>query len=399
MSLLDSFIQYVKIDTQSDESSESTPSSTNQFSLLHLLEKQLRELGLHPTLDKYGRLYAYLPGNSDYPCIGLCAHVDTASECSGKNVKPQIIVDYNGKNIKLGDSQLSLSPKEYRYLKGLLGKTIITTDGTTLLGADDKAGVAIIMETIKNVQKLKESERYPLSILFTPDEEIGRGAEHFNLKKFKAKYAYTLDGDNPHLLSVENFNAYSAIIKITGRAIHPGDAKGVMINAIMVLTSFISFLPKKMIPSLTSGHEGFNHIVNISGDVEHASASYILRNHNIHKLQQQIKDFRNAQDKCLKLYPGVQISVVFKKQYANMLDILKKNPDAKKHIEKVYKRLNLEYKYEPIRGGTDGATFSFLGCPTPNLGTGSYNHHGRYEYAVLEEMELLVKIATEIFKI
>lgn len=397
--LLDNFLQYVKIDTQSDENSQTSPSSNNQFVLLHLLEKQLRDLGLHPTLDKYGRLYAYLPGNKKYPCIGLCSHIDTASECSGKDVNPQIIKNYDLSDIRLGKSKYILSPQEYPYLRNLKGKTIITTDGNTLLGGDDKAGVAIIIETVKNVLKMKVNERYPLSILFTPDEEIGRGAEHFNLAKFKAKYAYTLDGDNPHLLSIENFNAYSASINITGRSIHPGDAKGIMVNAILVLHDFISFLPKKMIPSLTSGHQGFNHVVEVSGNVESAKASYIIRNHDMKKLEEQMKDFREAQKKCQKLHPQAAINVIFKKQYLNMNSILKKNPDARKHIEKVYKKLGISFEYEPIRGGTDGATFSFLGCPTPNLGTGSYNHHGRFEYAVLEEMAQLVCISTEIFKI
>ncbi len=397
--LLDDFLRYVKIDTQSDENSESTPSTMKQYDLLNLLKKELDALGVECSIDEFGRLYGHIPGNKDYDCVGLCAHVDTALECSGANVKPQIIKDYDLKDIPLGSSGLTLSPSQFPKLNELKGKTIITTDGTTLLGADDKAGVAIIMDVVRNVLSMKENGRRPMAILFTPDEEIGRGPEHFDAKKYGAKYAYTIDGADPKLISVENFNAKAASIVITGKSIHPGEGKGKLVNAILLLNEFISSLPKDMIPYKTEGREGFNHVVAISGDVEHAEAHYILRNHDSLILERQVQEFLFIRDKIQKEYKDAKVEVTIRDQYRNMSEVIDKYPECKVTIEAIYKKLGLPFEYEATRGGTDGATFSFLGCPCPNLGTGSYNHHGRYEFAVLEEMELMSKIATEIYKI
>lgn len=397
--LLERFLNYVSIDTQSDENSNETPSTKKQYDLLHLLQKELNELDVKNELDEFGRLYAWLEGNPDFERIGLCAHVDTAGECSGKNVKPQVIKNYDGKEIKLGNSGLVLSPKEFKKLETLTGKTLITTDGTTLLGGDDKCGVAIIMEVIEKYQQIPVNSRHPIAILFTPDEEIGRGPEHFDPQKFGAKYGYTIDGDDYHFIQIENFNAKKAHIVVEGKSIHPGDAKGTMINAADVIAEFTQLLPKKMVPSKTSGHQGFNHLTDIKGEVEKAEASYILRNHDANKLLKQVKDFEKAQKKLLKKYPGVKIELTIADQYRNMIEIINENPEVKEHIENIYDRLNIKYEFDPIRGGTDGATFSFAGCPCPNLGTGSYNHHGKYEFAVLEEMEKLVEIVTEIYKI
>ncbi len=399
MKLLNRFLNYVKIDTQSNEESETTPSSTNQLNLLNLICKELSELGVDFEMDEYSRVYAHIPGNPKLDSIGVCAHVDTASECSGKNVKPQVITNYDLSDIPLGSSGLFLSPKEYKKLYELKGKTIISTDGTTLLGGDDKAGVAIIMEAVSQLVKKPQNSHHPVSILFTPDEEIGRGADYFNKDKFNAKYAYTIDGDDPKYISIENFNAKSVNVEIIGKSIHPGDAKGVMINAILVLAHFMNLLPKNEIPAKTSGKEGFNHVTNISGEVEYASANYILRNHDQNKLNKQVDDFLKAKEDTLKEFPGASINLTFKDQYKNMYEVISKNDECKKHIEEVYKHLNLPFNYEPIRGGTDGATFSFKGVACPNLGTGSYNHHGRYEFAVVEEMELLVNIVKTIFEI
>ena len=397
--LLDKFLRYVKIDTQSDEESTTSPSSLKQYDLLNLLKEELEKLGVKASLDQYGRLYAKVEGNKAYSNIGLCAHVDTALECSGKDVKPQIISNYDLKDIPLGNSGLKLSTNEFAKLKELKGKTLITTDGTTLLGADDKAGVAIIMEVLENYLKIEPSKRRGLSILFTPDEEIGRGPEHFDPIKYGCEFAYTIDGSEPEAIEIENFNAKSIAIKITGKSIHPGDAKDVMINASLVLAEFMNLLPKDMIPAKTSGREGFNHVVSISGDVENASAHYILRNHDASILAKQVDDFRNIKSKLEKVYPGCAISLQITDQYRNMIEVINKHPECKNHIEKVFNRLGFKYVYKPIRGGTDGATFSFKGVPCPNLGTGSYNHHGRYEFAVLEEMEKMVQIGLEIFKL
>ena len=397
--LLDKFLRYVKIDTQSDDESTLTPSTTKQYDLLNLLKKELDELGVQNELDQYGRLYAKVPGNPSYSNIGLCSHVDTALECSGKDVNPQIITNYDLKDIPLGNSGLVLSKKEFAKLNELKGKTLITTDGTTLLGADDKAGLAIIMEILERYLSLDINKRRGLSILFTPDEEIGRGPEHFDPEKYGCEFAYTIDGADPKYIEIENFNAKAINISITGKSIHPGSAKGVMINASLVLAEFMNSLPKDMIPAKTEKREGFNHVVSISGDVEHASAHYILRNHDAKILERQVNDFLSIKDRLLKEYPGVQIELEISDQYRNMYEIIETKPECKKHIEAVYKRLGYDFEYDPIRGGTDGATFSFKGVPCPNLGTGSYNHHGRYEFAVLEEMEKMVEIGLEIFKL
>ncbi len=396
--ILDDFLRYVKVNTQSSEESLETPSTKIQWDLLKMLEKELKDLGVRCELDSYGRLYGHIDGDSSLDCVGLCAHVDTALECSGKNVNPQVIT-YEGKNIKLGNTDLVLSNKEFPHLNECIGKTLITTDGTTLLGADDKAGVAIIMDVIKNVLKMDLNTRRPLSVLFTPDEEVGRGPEHFSLDKYQAKYAYTIDGASPYEISIENFNAKKADITIYGKSIHPGEAKGKLINASLLAIEFNNLLPKDMIPYMTEKREGFNHLQSINGDTEKVCVSYILRNHDSKILDKQVLDFNNAKLTLEKKYPDAKIEMTIKDQYKNMIEVINANPECKNMIEKVYKSLNIPFYYDPIRGGTDGATFSFKGCPCPNLGTGSYNHHGRYEYAVLEEMELMSKIVTEIYKI
>ena len=396
--LLERFIRYVKIDTQSDDFSETTPTTKKQFDLLNLLKKELDDLGVKNELTKSGRLYAFVPGNKELDAVGVNAHVDTAPDFSGKNVNPQIIEKYDGKTIILGKSGRFLDPNEYKELQGFVGKTLVTTDGTTLLGGDDKAGLTIIMETLENVLKLDPKDRRPMYILFTPDEEVGRGAEELDKEKFKAKFAYTFDGSTPSVINIENFNAKSAFVDVTGKAIHSGYAKGIMINASRVLHEFIEMLPKDAIPEKTEGYEGFNHLDFMSGNVEKAKAGFLLRNHDKIKLEKQAQLFLDIGEKLQKKYPGAKIEVTIKDSYPNMIEEIKKHPEAKNHIENVYKKLGLKLEYKPIRGGTDGATFSSKGCPCPNLGTGSYNHHGPYEYVVLEEMELLVKIGTEIFK-
>ena len=397
--LLDDFIRYVKIDTQSDDESELTPSTLKQYDLLNLLKKELDELKVETKLDEYGRLYAYLEGKEGFDPIGLCAHVDTALECSDKDVKPQIIRDYDGKDIKLGTSGLILSPIDYPKLKECLGKTIVTTDGTTLLGADDKAGIAIIMDVVKRLIKLPKDERRSIGILFTPDEEIGRGPEHFSLKDYRVKYAYTIDGADPKFISIENFYAYSCSIDVFGKSIHPGEGKGKLLNASLILSEFINLLPKEMSPYYTSNREGFNHVVSLSGSVEHANAHIIIRNHDKKILEKQIQDFKDIKKELMERYPELNIELLFKEQYKNMIEVIKDNKDCVSTIENAMRKNNIAFEYEATRGGTDGATFSFLGCPCPNIGTGSYNHHGKFEFAVLEEMLLMSDIAFDIFKI
>lgn len=397
--LLERFLKYVKIDTQSDENSSLTPSTKKQFDLLNVLVDELNQLGVKNELTDTGRLYAFVPGSEKLESIGLCAHVDTAPDFSGKGVNPKVIKAYDGKEIRLGSTDRVLSPNEYPRLNKLIGKTLITTDGTTLLGADDKAGVAIIMEIIEEALELNVYDRRPMYILFTPDEEVGRGAEIFDRSKFKAEFAYTFDGSEPDIINIETFNAKSAQINIVGKAIHPGDAKGIMINAALVLSEFINMLPRNMIPSKTEGHQGFNHLTGIEGNVDKASMNYILRNHSLEKLEKQENTFKKITLKLQKKYPAAKIELKISDSYKNMLGVIANKPECKKHIESVYRNLAIPFQYAPVRGGTDGTTFSYMGCPTPNLGTGSYNHHGPYEFAVLEEMEQLVKIGVEIFRI
>ena len=397
--LLERFIRYVKIDTQSDDFSETTPSTSKQFNILNMLKKELDELKVENELTKTGRLYAFIPGNEKYEAIGVNAHVDTAPDFSGKNVNPEIVKNYDGKRKILGKSGRFLDPEEYPILRKFAGKTMIFTDGTTLLGADDKAGVSIIMESIENLLKLDKNERRPMYILFTPDEETGRGAEEFDTTKFKAKFGYTFDGSSPNVINIENFNAKSAEVNVVGKAIHSGYAKGIMVNASRVINEFISLLPADMIPEKTEGYEGFNHLDYMSGNVEKAKAGFLLRNHDKNKLEEQAQLFRSIGEKLQKKYPSAKIEVTIKDSYSNMLEVIKQKPECKNYIEEVYKRLGIDFEYVPVRGGTDGATFSYKGCPMPNLGTGSYNHHGPYEFLVLEEMETMAKICTEIFKI
>ena len=396
--LLERFIKYVKIDTQSNDSSNTSPSTLKQWDLLNLLKKELDELGVQNELTETGRLYGFIPGNEELDAIGVCAHVDTAPDFSGTNVNPQIIEKYTGKKIVLGDSGRSLDPNEYPILETLKGCTLITTDGHTLLGADDKAGVAIIMETVEAVLKLEQCERRPMYILFTPDEEVGRGAEQLDREKFKAKFAYTFDGSFPDVINIETFNAKSAEVKVTGKTIHTGYAKGIMVNASSILCEFINKLPKEMVPEKTEEYEGFNHLYEINGNCEEATAHFILRNHYKAILKKQVDQYSEIALELRRAHPKAKIEVKIKDQYQNMLEVIEKNPECKNFIESVFEKLNIKPKYAPVRGGTDGATFSFKGCPTPNLGTGSYNHHGPYEFAVLEQMQQLVKIGIEIFK-
>lgn len=396
--LLERFIRYVKIDTQSDDSSELVPSTKKQFNLLNLLKNELDELSIQNELTETGRLYAFIPGNEKLDPIGLCAHVDTAPDFSGENVNPQIIENYDGKTIFLGKSGRFLDKKEYQILGKFVGKTLITTDGNSLLGADDKAGVAIIMEVAKAVLSLDENKRRPMYILFTPDEEIGRGADELDREKFKAKFAYTFDGSEPDVINIETFNAKSALIDVFGNSIHPGDAKGIMLNAGSILVEFISLLPEDMVPEKTEGYEGFNHLCDLSGNCEHAQAHFILRNHDREKLVNQACLFEAIKRDLTKKYPKAKINLTIKDQYSNMFEVISKQPECKNFIESIFNKLGIKFRYVAVRGGTDGATFSFKGCPTPNLGTGSYNHHGPYEFAVLEEMEQLVKLGIEIYK-
>lgn len=392
------FLRYVKIDTQSNDMSDDTPSNEKELNLTRLLKEELNELGIESEIDEYGRLYAHLKGEQGYPSIGFNSHVDTALELSGKDVKPQIIENYDGGTIRLNDVY-SMNPADFPRLKGREGDTLVVTSGDTLLGGDDKAGIAIIMSALAYFVAHPDIKHRPISILFTPDEEIGRGPEHFDKEKFGAEYAYTIDGDSYKNIEMENFNASHADIVIDGVSIHPGEGKNKMVNAARLAAEFDSYLPKNMRPEHTEGKEGFNHLISIDGTVDKAELHYILRNHDGKKLEKQKEDFKKAIEKLSKKYPKAKIKLHIEDDYRNMKEIFDKDPRAIEHAVKVYKSLGIEPNFSPIRGGTDGATFSFKGCPTPNLGTGSYHHHGRYEFLSLKEFNKMIEIVIALAKI
>jgi tripeptide aminopeptidase len=394
---LERFLRYIKIDTQSDDESTSTPSAKKEYDLLNLLRKELLELGIEGEITKEGRLYAFLEGEKGLDVIGLNSHVDTALEMPGKNVKAQIIENYDGGYIKLND-EYQMSPKEFSSLKGHEGDTLVVTSGDTLLGGDDKAGVAVIMSVLAYLVKNKEVKHHPIAILFTPDEEIGRGPEHFDAKKFGADYAYTIDGDYPDHIDIENFNAAHADVTIHGVGIHPGEAKGRMVNAISLGVLFDSMLGQEARPENTDGHDGFNHCGSFRGDVSKAELHYIIRNHDKEKFEAQKKKFLEIKEFIEKKYPTAKIDLEMGDDYRNMKEIIDEDPRALNHAVEVFKKMGIEPVHAPVRGGTDGATFSFLGCPTPNLGTGSYNHHSRYEFLSVRDFNQMIEIVKELVK-
>ncbi len=403
MSLIERFIRYVKIDTQSDADSNSVPSTSKQFDLLNLLKQELIDLGVKEIrLDATGNLYATIPANiqKNSPSIGLMAHVDTASEMSGKNVKPNVVKNYDGKVIPLNEQlQVYLDPKVFPSLKKHKGKTLVTTDGTTLLGADDKAGIAIIMSFVEALKDHPEIKHGPIQIGFTSDEEIGRGVVHFDPKLFKADFAYTLDGGPIGEINYENFNASSAVVTVQGKAIHPGSAKNQMINSQTIAAAFHLALPKDLKPETTDGYEGFIHLTQSIGGVEKSELRYIIRHHDIKELKKQEKmmtDLMNAMNKNLK---QKLIHIEIKPSYFNMAPEIKKKPEGLNRALKAYQNLGVNVKAVPIRGGTDGANLTYKGVPTPNLATGGENYHGKYEFLVVEDAEFMVKVLTEIVRI
>lgn len=394
---IERFLRYVKIDTQSNENSLSCPSDMKELDLTRLLQKELLDLGIKGESDEFGRLYAHLEGEKGYPTIGLNSHVDTAGEISGKNVKPQLIKDYKGQDIVLS-KDFTMSPKDFPSLLKHIGEDLIVTSGDTLLGGDDKAGVGIIMSTLAYFVSHPEVKHCPIAILFTPDEEIGRGPEHFDAKRFGADFAYTLDGDAPENIEAENFNAAHANVTIHGVSIHPGEAKDKMVNASRLALEFDSLLSPRERPELTEEREGFNHLLAIDGEVDEAHLRYIIRNHDKRKLEKQKVEFWDAKEALEKKYPTAKVEVTIGDDYKNMKEVLDLDPRALDHAKKVYESLGIDYKMVPIRGGTDGATFSFMGCPTPNLGTGSYNHHGRFEYLSVNDYNKMIEITTALLK-
>lgn len=398
---LERFIRYVKIDTQSSEDESKTPSSEKQWNLANLLVDELEEMGVNDVnLDKNCIITATIPSNTDekVPVIGFIAHMDTALDLTGTNVKPQIVENYDGKDIKLND-KYTLSPTQFPSLFNSIGHKLVTTSGDTLLGADDKAGITVIMGLIEYLINHPEVKHGAIKIAFTPDEEVGRGTENFDIKSFGADFAYTIDGSSVNEIEYECFNAASADVYFTGVSIHPGSAKDIMINALHLAMEFHSLLPKELDPALTEGYEGFNHLTDLNGGVSEAHSQYIIRNHDYKLLEKQKEDFMNAAAILTQKYQYNCVNLLIKDSYRNMKDYLTDKMFVVDYAKQAIKNIGYTPVSNPIRGGTDGANLTFRGLPCPNLGTGGYNCHGRYEYLDLNELKDCIKIALEIIKI
>ena len=393
--ILTRFLRYVSVDTQSNEESETQPSAAKEWNLLKMLLEELQTLGVEASLDEYGYVMATLPSNldKDVPAVGFIAHVDTAPDASGADVKPQIIENYDGGAIDLkGVPGLQLKPEEFPEMLHFVGQTLITTDGTTLLGADDKAGVAEIMTAVQYLVEHPEVKHGKICIGFTPDEEIGRGVVKFDVSRFGADYAYTMDGGEIGELEFENFNAASAKIHIQGRNVHPGNAKGKMKNAILIGQELGSLLPVDQRPEYTEGYEGFFHLISFKGAVEEADFAYIIRDHDRAKFEakkvliQQVTDFINTK------YGEGTATLVLKDQYYNMREQVEPHYFIIEKAIKAMEMAGIKPKIQPIRGGTDGANLSFKGLPCPNIFAGGLNFHGKMEYVPLQSMEKATEV-------
>ena len=395
-------LKYVSYWTTSDEECRQIPSSERQFELGKVLEQELRDLGLEKvTLTDHCYVYGLLPatkGYADKPAVGFISHMDTAPDFSGKDVKPQIIPDYDGNDVLLKGSGAYLKVSDFPTLKTLKGRTLITTDGTTLLGADDKAGVSEIMTAVEQIitEKIPHGDIW---IGFTPDEEVGSGADLFDLDYFKARFAYTVDGDYEGEVAYENFNAASASFEINGVNVHPGEAKDIMINAALVGCEIASLLPENETPAHTEGREGFYHLTDFSGDIAHAKVNYIVRDHDKSSFEKRLESLRGIEKKMNEKYHADTVKLNIQHSYSNMLEVIEKNEYVVAIAKKAIKNVGLEPVSRPVRGGTDGARLSFMGLPCPNLGTGGYGFHGPFEHISVEGMDTAVSVIKEIVKI
>lgn len=397
--IVDRFISYVKIDTQSDPASDTTPSTEKQWDLANKLVSELTEIGMQDVhIDENAYIMATLPSNVDHnvPTIGFISHFDTSPDFSGKNVNPQIISEYDGKDIVLNkEKNIVLSPDYFEDLLQYKGKTLITTDGTTLLGADDKAGIAEIISAMEYLIAHPEIKHGPIKVGFTPDEEIGRGAHNFDVAKFGADWAYTMDGSQIGELEYENFNAAGAKITITGKSVHPGYAKNKMVNAILIGNELVSLLPKNEVPERTSGRQGFFHIHHFTGTIENVEIELIIRDHD-HQLFEERKTTLENIVRTLNKTHANAISIEIKDQYYNMREKVEPVFHIVEIAEQAMKQIGIEPIIKPIRGGTDGSQLSFMGLPCPNIFAGGHNFHGKYEYVPVESMEKAVEVIVKI---
>lgn len=406
MNIVDRFLKYVQFDTESNTQTGTTPSTPGQLVLAEELKNELIQLGLQDvTLDSNGYVMATLPANTDkaVPTIGFVAHMDTSPDLTGKNVKPRIVKAYDGKDIVLHkENNVVLSPTDFPELLQFEGQDLIVTDGTTLLGADDKAGIAEIMTAMQYLSEHPEIKHGKIRVCFTPDEEIGEGADHFDVEKFGAEWAYTMDGGIIGELEYENFNAAGAKINIQGRSVHPGSAKDKMINALIVANKLVSLIPESQRPEHTVGYEGFFHLVGMSGSVDAASLSFIIRDHDRAIFDNRKKLLTDAVAYLQKLYPTSTIDLEIKDQYYNMREKIEPVMNIVDYAHTAMLDLGITPLVKPIRGGTDGARLSFMGLPCPNIFAGGLNFHGRYEFVPIPSMEkatqVIVKIAELVAK-
>ena len=396
------FLKYVSFDTQSDESSTTSPSTEKQFDLADFLSEEMQILGVDEVeRTDQGIVYGKIYSNSDEPmkAIGFIAHMDTSPDASGHDIHPRIIRSYPGGRIILNEEKkMYLDPETNPELKGLVGDDLITTDGTTLLGADDKAGIAIIMSMVEYICQNRDFKHGDICIAFTPDEEVGRGTENFDVKRFGADYAYTVDGGRIDEFSFENFNAYKADVTITGKSYHPGDSKGKMVNALTLGRQFDTMLGDNKRPEATEHKEGFYHLQHMEGDVSTAKMTYILRDHDMDNMHDMIHTMQLAASYLNQVNHGNYIDIDFTLQYKNMIEVINKTPDIVYKVKQAMINIGLDPIASPIRGGTDGANLSFMGLPCPNLGTGGYNYHGPYEFCSINSMKKGVKLLLELIK-
>jgi tripeptide aminopeptidase len=397
--LLERFLHYVSLDTQSRPGVKQVPSTEGQWKLLRLLQTQMEELGLvNVTLSEHGTLMGRLPSNvsTPTPAIGFIAHVDTSPDFTGKKVNPQIVENYRGGDIALGVGDEVLSPVMFPVLHQLLGQTLITTDGKTLLGADDKAGIAEIMTALAAIKAMK-TPHGDICVAFTPDEEVGRGAEYFDVEAFGAEWAYTVDGGGVGELEIENFNAASVNIKIVGNNVHPGTAKGVMVNALSLAARIHAEVPAQESPECTEGYGGFYHLANLKGSVERAEMHYIIRDFDREQFEARKRRMMDIAKRVGKgLHPDCYIELVFEDNYYNMREKVTAHPHIVELAQQAMRDCGIEPQMKPIRGGTDGAQLSFKGLPCPNIFTGGYNYHGKHEFVTLEGMEKAVQVIIRI---
>ena len=403
MTVLERFLNYVVVETTSDPYAESFPSTKSQLDFGHTLMEEMKELGLTDvTQDEYGYVFGTIPSTvPDYKgkILGLIAHMDTAPAASGKNIKPRVIKNYDGAEIVLNaEKKIVMKPEDFPSLKQYVGQDLVVTDGLTLLGGDDKAGVAEIMTAAEYLINHPEIPHGTIRVGFTPDEEVGQGADYFDVKKFGADFAYTVDGGECGELEYENFNAASVFVDFTGLSIHPGSAKNKMINALLLAMEFQGMMPEAQKPEHTEGREGFIHLEALEGSVEHASSEYIVRDHDFDLFKKKKEYMQRAADYMNVKYGEGTVSLRMEDSYYNMRQQIEPHYFLIENVLKVYEKLDIEPKIQPIRGGTDGSRLSFMGLPCPNLGTGGHNFHGHFEYVCVQSMEKCVQVLIELVK-